>query len=97
MLREDTYFTDEKFPLIVRFKGVEKVKTKLGEIECLKFMPVVLTGRVFKSKDDMTVWFSNDKNFVPIRIRFELFVGSVYCDLIDYKGLLYPFSSLKQK
>ncbi len=54
---------------------------------CMKFMPVVITGRVFKTKDDMTIWFSNDANLVPIRVRFEIFVGSVYCDLIEYKGL----------
>ncbi len=87
----DTYFTDEKFQLIVRFKGYEKVKTKFGTVECMKFMPEVLTGRVFKSKDDMTIWFSNDNNFIPIRIKFDIFVGAVYCDLIDYTGLLYPF------
>ncbi len=86
----DTYFTDEKFPLIVRFKGYEKVKTKFGTIECMKFMPEVLTGRVFKSKDDMSIWFSNDNNFIPIKIKFDIFIGSVSCDLADYKGLLYP-------
>ncbi len=86
----ETYFTDEKFSLVVRFKGYEKIKTKFGTIECMKFMPEVITGRVFKSKDDMAVWFSNDNNFIPIRIKFDIFVGSVYCDLIDYKGLLYP-------
>lgn len=85
-----TYFTDEKYPLVIRFKGYEKIKTKFGTIECMKFMPEVLTGRVFKSKDDMAVWFSNDNNFIPIRIRFDIYVGSVYCDLIDYKGLMYP-------
>jgi len=93
----DTYFTDEKFPLMVRFKGYETVKTKFGEVQCMKFMPVVQTGRVFKSKDDMTIWFSNDDNFIPIRIRFEIFVGSVYCDLVDYSGLQNPFKSLKSK
>jgi len=90
--RVDTYFTDEKYPLIVRFKGYEKISTKFGTIECMKFMPVVLTGRVFKSKDDMTIWFSNDNNFIPIKIKFEIFVGAVSCDLIDYKGLLYPIN-----
>ncbi len=86
----ETYFTDEKFSLVIRFKGYEKVKTKYGTIECMKFMPEVITGRVFKSKDDMSIWFSNDNNFIPIKIKFDIFVGSVYCDLIDYKGLLYP-------
>jgi len=91
----DTYFTDEKFKLIVRFKGYEKIKTKFGTVDCMKFMPVVITGRVFKSKDDMTIWFSNDNNFIPIKIKFDIFIGSVYCDLTEYSGLLYPFAPKK--
>jgi len=93
----DTYFTDEKYPLIVRFKGYETIKTRFGKVMCMKFMPVVITGRVFKTKDDMTIWFSNDANLVPIRVRFEIFVGSVYCDLIEYKGLANEFDSLVKK
>ncbi len=88
----DTYFTDENFSLIIRFKGYEMVRTEFGKIECMKFMPEVLTGRVFKSKDDMTIWFSNDTNFIPIRIKFDIFIGSVYCDLTEYQGLLYPLA-----
>lgn len=89
-----TYFTDEKYPLTVRFKGYETVKTRFGPVKCMKFMPVVITGRVFKTKDDMTIWFSSDSNFIPIRIKFDIFVGSVYCDLIEYKGLANDFTSL---
>lgn len=85
-----TYFTDEKFPLVIRFKGYEKIKTKFGTIECQKYMPEVLTGRVFKSKDDMAVWFSNDKNFIPIQVKLEIYIGAVSCDLVDYQELLYP-------
>lgn len=95
LITVDTYFTNEKFPLIVRFKGYEKIKTRHGIVDCMKFMPVVITGRVFKSKDDMTIWFSNDNNFIPIRVKFDIFVGSVYCDLIEYKGLIYPFNPVK--
>lgn len=93
----ETYFTDEKYPLMVRFLGEETIKTSIGRIRCLKFRPVVLTGRVFKSQDDMTIWFSNDRNFIPIRVRFEIFVGSVYCDLVKYKGLNNPFTALKSR
>jgi hypothetical protein len=88
----NTYFTDEKYPLVIRFKGYETVDTKFGDVDCMKFMPEVLTGRVFKSKDDMAIWFSNDNNFIPIRIKFDIFIGSVYCDLIAYSGLLYPLT-----
>ncbi len=97
LTRVEVYFTDEKFPLILRYKGIEKVKTKFGVVECMKFMPVVQTGRVFQSKDDMTIWFSNDLNCIPIRVRFDIFVGAVYCDLVGYSGLCNPFRSLKSK
>jgi hypothetical protein len=90
----NTYFTDEKFTLVVRFKGFEKIDTKFGEIDCMKFMPEVITGRVFKSKDDMSIWFSNDNNFIPIKIKFDIYIGSVYCELINYTGLLYPLAKI---
>jgi len=93
----DTYFTDEKYPLIIRFKGYETIKTNFGMVKCMKFMPVVITGRVFKTKNDMTIWFSNDSNFIPIRIKFNIFVGSVYADLIEYKGFANEFTALEKK
>jgi len=95
MVIVDTYFTDEKFPLVVRFKGYEKIKTRFGEVECLKFMPMVITGRVFKSKDDMSIWFSNDNNYIPVRIKFDIYVGAVYCDLVEFRGLVHPFTPKK--
>jgi len=96
-LAVQTYFTDEIYTLMVRFQGYETIKTNLGHIECMRFLPIVITGRVFKSQDDMTVWFSNDKNFIPIRVKFDIFVGSVYCDLIEYEGLLHNFDALKKR
>lgn len=92
----ETYFDDEQYTLRVRFMGYETIKTKVGKVECMKLIPIVITGRVFKNPDDMIVWFSKDKNFLPIRIRFNLFVGAVFCDLIEYKGLLHAFEPSKK-
>ena len=96
VIKLESYFADEIFPLYIRYKGIETIKTKLGEIECMKFSPVVEVGRVFKTKDDMTMWFSNDKNCVPIRMKFDLFVGSLKVDLIEYKNLKYPLEYKKK-
>jgi hypothetical protein len=95
-LSVQTYFTDEVYTLKVRFLGYENIKLKIGTVRAMKFMPIVITGRVFKSQDDMLVWFSADNNFLPVRIKFDIFVGSVYCDLIGYKGLIYDFEALKK-
>lgn len=91
-----TYFTDELFPLIIRYMGTETIRTKLGKVECYRFDPVTEVGRLFKTKNDMSVWFSKDKNFLPVRIRFDIYVGSVKVDLIEYTGIKHDFKGLVQ-
>ena len=92
-----TYFTDEIWDLKVRYMGKETVRTKYGKVNCLKFNPVTEVGRAFKTEEDMTVWFSDDKNNIPVKMRVELWVGSFKATISGYKGLKYDFSSLKLK
>lgn len=82
-----TFFGDEIFPFPLRYRGIEKVKTKLGKFKCHRFDPVVEAGRVFKTEDDMIMWLSADENMVPIRIKLDMIVGSVKCDLVKHKNL----------
>jgi hypothetical protein len=82
-----TWFTDELYPIRLRYQGTDEVKTRVGKIKCLKFNPVTETGRLFKTEEDMSIWFSADKNYLPVKIRFDIFVGSITVDLIGYKGL----------
>ncbi len=86
-----TYFHDEVWPLKVRYKGLETIKLDLGKIECMKFKPVVEKG-VFKDEDALSIWVTNDKNYIPVRVEMDFFVGSFRTDLIDYKKLLYPLN-----
>ncbi|MBR8537864.1 DUF3108 domain-containing protein [Carboxylicivirga sediminis] len=90
-----TYFSDENFPLRIRYRGTEVIKTNFGKIECYKFSPVTEVGRAFKTEDDMQVWISRDSNRIPVRVRFDLAVGSFTCNLESFKGLKHPFSSVR--
>lgn len=85
----DTYFGDELFPFCVVFKGREEVSTPSGKYKCLKFLPIVEPGRVFKENDDMLFWLSDDMNKIPIKIKFDLVVGSFNCELTSFKNLKY--------
>jgi len=85
----NTFFDDELFPFNMRFRGREKIKTRGGTFNCIKLVPFVEPGRIFHKEDDMTLWFSDDRNCVPIRGKFDLIVGSVKCDLIEWDGLKY--------
>jgi hypothetical protein len=82
-----TWFTDELYPIKLRYLGIEEVRTRMGKIKCLKFNPVTETGRLFQTEEDMSIWFSADKNYLPVKIRFDIFVGSITVDIISYEGL----------
>jgi len=91
-----TWFTDELYPIILRYKGVEEIKTKLGRIKCYKFNPVTEVGRLFKTEEDVSFWFSADKNFLPVKIRFDIFVGSFNIEIVSYEGTAYPLEIVKK-
>ena len=84
------FLDHEIFPFKIKFVKREEIDTKFGEIACLKFVPIVQEGRVFKEEDDMHLWISDDINHIPIRIKSEILVGSIKVDLKDYKGLVEP-------
>lgn len=75
----------------LKFLGIETVKTKFGKVECLKFRPIVQAGRVFKEEESLSLWVSNDKNKIPIRIQADLLVGSIKADLEAYNSLKNQF------
>jgi hypothetical protein len=91
-----TFWDDEIYPFHLRYKGKEIIKTKYGKIRCHRFDPIVEPGRVFKSDDDMSAWFTDDKNFIPVRVRFELIVGSLRCELDHYANLPYQLDILSK-
>ncbi len=87
VIKLNTFFSDEEFPLELRYRGKEMIRTTWGEIRCLKFAPIVEPGRVFKSKDDMLIWYSDDANRIPIKIIFELKVGHLTVELQSFSKL----------
>jgi hypothetical protein len=92
-----TWFTDEYYPIRLRYLGFDEVKTKVGRIKCLKFNPVTEKGRLFKTEDDVSFWFSADKNFLPVKVRFDIFVGSFSAEIISFEGLKYPLETRKKE
>ncbi len=92
-----TWFTDELYPMRLRYLGLDEIKTRAGKIKCLKFNPVTEKGRLFKTEDDVSFWFSADKNFLPVKVRFDIFVGAFTAELVNYEGLQYPLDIRKKE
>ena len=78
---------DGIFTFRLKYLGTETLKTKFGKVECLKFRPFVQSGRVFKEEESLSLWVSNDRNKIPIRIQADLLVGSIKADLEAYNSL----------
>ena len=95
ILEFNTYFSDKVYPVVVRYGNPETVKTRMGKFNALKLYPASDPGRVFKSDDDITVWLSDDNNFVPVRVRLNMLVGSVRMDLIEAEGLRYQLEKIE--
>jgi len=80
-------FFDEKFYSInIKYYKKQKIKTRFGRIEVLKFRPVV-DGKLFTDENEMEIWFTADENFIPVKIRVELPISRINCSLIEYSNL----------
>ncbi len=91
----NVWIDDEMFPFRLKVTGSEEVKTKFGKVNCLKIIPSVISGRVFKDKEGVTLWVTNDANHIPVSIKAELAVGSLKADLDSYKNVKTPISFKK--
>ena len=81
-------FMDYKmFPFYVKYVGKDEVKVGMGKYKCIKFVPVVQEGRVFKREDDLEIWVTDDAAKVPVLVKANLFVGSAKAELVNYKNV----------
>ncbi len=90
------HFDDENFKFKVKFLGRETVKTDIGKVNSLKFVPYVQSGRVFKAQESLTVYISDDYNKMPVKIKAKLRVGSIEADLISYNEVKHPINFNKK-
>ena len=80
----------------LQYLGTETIKTRLGEIECLKFKPTTKRSRIFRGEGSITIWLSNDQNRIPVRIQADLLIGSIKADLNNFDGLVSPLLAKKK-
>ena len=60
-------------------------------------MPATNRSRIFKGEGSITIWLTNDKNKIPIRIQAVLLVGSIKADLEKFSGNANPLEFIIKK
>ena len=84
------FLNDEVSNLEIEYTGKERVKTAVGEFNCLKFSPSIQPGRIFKKDSKLYLWITDDNNRIPVKAQVELLVGSLTLELTRTKNLKYP-------
>jgi hypothetical protein len=87
----DIFFDGEINNFKLKLIGREQLKTKFGKVNTLIFKPIVQVGRVFKENESVTLWVTDDKNKLPLKIKASILVGALKAELIEYKGLANSF------
>jgi len=82
-----TFFIDNVWDLTIRYCGKETIETKYGPVECLIVKPVTIIGHFFKTTDAMTIWFANDRNYLPVKFSIDLKLGNLVGIISGYKGI----------
>ncbi len=88
---------DSVYTSVIRFEGVDTLAIDIGIFRCLHFKPMVVTGNVFSQPYPMDVWVTDDKNHIPVLAKSGVIIGSVKMELLEYRGLAHPLTSLIRK
>ena len=91
------FLENEVHHVYIRYLGRERVKTKYGTFDAIKFRPLLIKGTIFEGGEKMTVWVTDDQNRVPVRVDSPILVGTVRAELVQFKQLRYPLASLKSR
>ncbi len=91
------FMDNEIFLLKIKYVGDEVIHIRKGKFKCHKFVPVVQTGRYFKSEDDVNFWITSDANKIPVLVRAKIPVGTIKMHLVEWEGLKNALSSKVEK
>ncbi len=90
----DMFLDDEVYHMYIKYMGKDKVKTKYGKFNAIKFKPLLIKGNIFEGGEKMTAWVSDDPNHLLLRIESPIAVGTVKVDMMSYSNLRHPLTSL---
>ena len=87
------FLNDSVYVSIIQYLGKETIQTGSGSFRCLKFKPMVATGKVFSEPYPMTVWVTDDDNHMPVLVQSAVIIGSIKMELESWSEIAYPLSS----
>ncbi len=81
------FFDNEIYNLKLIYEGTEQIETNLGIKETYIFSPLIPANKLFRGEYPVKVWVTKDLNKIPVKIKADLFIGSLNIDISSAKGL----------
>lgn len=77
---------EKQYPLLVKVIKKETIKTAAGKFNCIVVEPQFRGEGIFVSKGkSLKVWLTDDEYKMPVKMKAEVFIGSVSAELLEYK------------
>lgn len=77
---------EKQYPLVVKVLKKEKVKVAAGKFNCIVVEPQFRGEGIFISKGkSLKVWLTDDEYRMPVKMKVEVFIGSVSAELLEYQ------------
>ena len=81
------FFDKEIYNLKLIYEGTEQIQTSLGLFDTYIFSPLIPQNKLFRGDFPVKVWVTKDQNKIPVKIKANLFIGSLNVDISSAKGL----------
>ncbi|MBB6324526.1 hypothetical protein FHS59_000141 [Algoriphagus iocasae] len=81
------FFDKEIYNIKLIFEGTERLETEIGIKDTYIFSPQIPKNKLFRGEYPVKVWVTKDQNKIPVKIKANLFLGSLNFDIINAKGL----------
>ncbi len=81
------FYNGKVYNLDVKYLGKDQAKVPAGKFNCIVIEPLVQQGGLFKSEGSITVWLTDDKLKIPVKVKTKVVIGSIDGDLVSYQNL----------
>lgn len=88
-IKIDAFFEGEHYQMEIIYKGIVKLKSKVGYLKAHKIIPIMPENKIFLGKYPITAWFTADRNRLPLRVDAKMSFGTAYVELTNYENVRY--------
>lgn len=81
------FFDKEIYNIKLIYEGKDFLKTELGAKETYIFSPQIPKNKLFRGEFPIKVWVTTDQNKIPVKIKANMFIGSLNLDIKTASGL----------